>query len=126
MKWPFRKKPAPPALIQPPPCKHKYQDFPWYMEKSWNSYYRRLQIKIIEPYVCIYCHQRKNVTLLDDEWSSIPIAKRDEIIEIVTQKYSDHLQPKAIVEDMVNDMQLVDRQWLEIANQLRIKRGVSE
>lgn len=64
----FRKKPQAPVNI---PCPHKWKDFNWYLE--WNMQGSDNSIKnkprydfnyrIIEPYICINCHARRDITL---------------------------------------------------------------
>lgn len=112
----FRKKKRP-EIIEPPPCKHKWQDFPWYCEFSWGG--GEFEVKIIEPYVCIYCKKRQNVELLYNHYLGITEAERLKKIREIKEDFKDRLQPKPIVEDMIHDFQLVDRQWLEIAKALR-------
>lgn len=46
----------------PPPCKHKWKDFPWYIDSALFDN-TKLHIRIIEPYVCIYCKKRKDIIL---------------------------------------------------------------
>lgn len=107
-----------PEIIEPPPCKHKWQDFPWYTEYWWDDN-GNYGIQIFEPYVCIYCKERKDIELLHEEYNNATAKGREKDIAEIEALYKDHLQPRAVVEDKIHDFQLVDRQWLEIAKALR-------
>ena len=101
-----------------PPCQraggqHKWRDFPAYI--NYDSY----SVSVCEPYVCIYCGERKNVALERVTWNGG--VKRGELqreIERMQTEYKDLVRPKAIVEDMVNDAILVDRETLKYWGQL--------
>lgn len=108
MGW-FFKKNTPP---EPPPCKHKYQDFPWYVESTYYMNSNTWVARIFEPYVCVHCKHRKNV-LLQELTRIGDLEKTDKWLADLMTEYSEHIQPRPIVEDMIADMQLVDRQWLE-------------
>lgn len=114
--WPFKKKKESVAET-PLKCNHKWQDFRWILEVSYAN--RMLHIKIWEPYVCIYCKERKNVKIGDGYYENVSRKEADEIIDDVREKYKNYIEEEAIVEDEINDFQLVDRQWLEIAYALR-------
>ena len=112
-----------PKLIDPPPCKHKWQDFPWIFTYVYDTRPGGgLYITITEPYVCIYCKKRKNVVLLEETYHGIGKKEMLQIIRDKQEEYKDHIKPEAIVEDMINDFQLVDREWLKIAYALRNQR----
>lgn len=91
-------------------CKHKYKDFPWYIEieaHTNNTY----SVKIKEPYVCVICKNR-----IDKELSRKTfIWERDcyDEIDNIKNTYGNRIKLSAEVEDMVNDFQLVDRHFLE-------------
>ena len=121
--WPFKKKKPLHSVVEPPPCKHKWQDFPWIMRFYYDYGQRKLHIKIIEPYVCIYCKKRKDKVLLEDWYTNTGEKEIDRLMDEYRAKYKDHAEPEAIVEDKINDFQLVDREWLEIANMLRKSRN---
>ena len=112
----FRRKKKP-EIIEPPPCKHKWQDFPWYC--TYSTSYGELDVTIKEPYVCIYCKERKDVVLLHNHYSRATQQEIQRKLTEVRNAYRDHLEDMAIVEDQIHDFQLVDRQWLEIAKALR-------
>lgn len=117
--WPFKKKKPAPTVITPPPCKHKWQDFPWIIRFYFDYGKGTLKVEIWEPYVCIYCKERKNRKLVEDWYTDVPSEQIDKLMAEYKEKYKEHCQNEAIVEDQINDFQLVDREWLEIANMLR-------
>ena len=117
----FRKsKPTPvPTFVPSPPiekkCKHKFQDFPWYIEGITNAdgygrEYYTLTIK--EPYVCIYCGERKDKVLWEIQHYG---SEKDgmKAIHDLREKFKDHIRHKAEIEDMINDMKLVDVEYLK-------------
>lgn len=115
--WFFkRKKRSDETPVAPPICMHKWKDFPWYITYTCNG--RNLEVNIKEPYVCIYCKDRQDKNLMSFSCVVSNVEDRDKTIEEIKEKYKEYLQPKAIVEDMVNDFQMVDRQWLEFAERL--------
>lgn len=96
-------------------CKHKYRDFPWYIECNYypSSYGQQAYyaIDIIEPYVCVFCGDRQNKVLkhITRYGSSKECEKfAYEIID----SYKGHIQDKVLVEDAIADLQLVDRDYL--------------
>ena len=97
----------------PPPCNHKWKDFPWYIESSLFDNGNFL-VEIIEPYVCIYCKKQKNIVLKKITRSNITRSRADELICELEEKYKDHIKDEAIVNDMINDMILVDREYLRL------------
>lgn len=116
--WPFSKRKKTeetPKVIEPRPCQHKYKDFPWYTDGTYNENTKVLDVSIIEPYVCIHCGHRKDVVL--DHFSRI-FGKFEEAEKFYDDfqdgKYTNMIEKKAVVEDMINDMVLVDRQYIEI------------
>lgn len=104
----FKKKPSPKH------CAHKWKDFKWYIEATYYSSDNSFNIKIIEPYVCIYCKERKNVIL--KEHNSVCCTEREanNIYNNWEKRYSGNLEDRAIIEDKINDMTLVDREYLEL------------
>lgn len=120
--WPFKKKKPVPAVVEPPPCKHKWQDFPWIMRFYYDYDQRELKVEIIEPYVCIYCKERQDRVLIKDWYTNENKKEIDRLMDEYREKYKDYIEPEAIVEDKINDYQMVDREWLEIANMLRRSR----
>lgn len=96
-------------------CFHKYKDFPWYVAVTnyyKDSFSERWRVDIVEPYVCVHCGDRKDMVLAQyiDFYDKKSADKAANAIKI---EYADHIQDKAIVEDMVNDTILVDQQYLK-------------
>lgn len=93
-------------------CQHKFQDFPWYLESNmYTGTYtsqNRLVYKLIEPYVCIYCGERRDIVLEQREITGYSKSDMKKMIENVQETYSDRIKPRAIIEDMVNDLKMVD------------------
>ena len=106
-----------PKPVSPPPkkCNHKFQDFPWYIEgEESDDFYSRhwYHLTIKEPYVCIYCGERHDKVL----WEIKRYGSHKEAIQgldDINEKFKDHIRHRAEIEDMINDMQLVDPQYLQ-------------
>lgn len=110
----FRKKNETIKEVVPPECDHKWKDFKWYIrvDRPLDSY----TLKILEPYVCIHCKKRKDIVLFQEQ-----IRGREQVdkrVEELVSFYKDYLQDIAILEDEINDFQLVDRDYLKIAENL--------
>lgn len=125
--WPFSKKKKPNPEYVPPAttkreCEHKYRDFSWYTEGSYNVDTRTLTAKIVEPYVCIHCGHRKDVQL--KEVTRFPLSYEESLEEFdkFKEPYEEQLKDKAFVEDEIHDMMLVDQQYLEIYMRLHGER----
>ena len=109
----FKKKPSPKH------CNHKWKDFKWDIEATY--YYssdNSFNIKIIEPYVCIYCKERKNVILKEYNSACCTEREANNIYNNWEKRYSGNLEDRAIIEDKINDMILVDREYLELYNKV--------
>ena len=101
-----------------PICQHKYKDFPWYMDSSYNMDTKTAWVRIYEPYVCIHCGHRKDILLEEVTRMGSSFEETEELKEEIWLDYEDKLQLKAIVEDMINDMVLVDKKYIEIYEKL--------
>ena len=55
-------------IIQPP-HEHTWKDMPWYLGIHYSSSARTAGYRIVEPYICITCGERKNVVLEELDWS---------------------------------------------------------
>ena len=99
-------------------CEHKWQDFPWYMQAIYSADTREFEIKLIEPYVCVHCKKRKDVVLHRIERANYSWDEAKELVDECWEKYGQYCKDRPIIEDMINDMQLVDRQYLEILKNL--------
>ena len=103
-----------PAPIIRSPCEifgHTWKDFPAYMTTIWNKY-DKSSIVITEPYVCLCCKERKDVPLLHFQYYNISKSTLANMKRQYEQEYAAILQPRAIVEDMINDAIYVDREKL--------------
>ena len=101
-------------------CSHTWKDFPWYVESVYHTGARELHYKIIKPYVCIHCKERANQTLCDRVRIGISREESTIILTDLYAEFSDKIAEKPLVEEMILDMQLVDRKALEIAQQIGI------
>ena len=104
----FKKKPSPKH------CNHKWKDFKWYIEATYYSSDNSFNIKIIEPYVCIYCKERKNIILREIKATHCSKAEADNTYNNLLKRYEKNIEDRAIIEDKINDMTLVDREYLEL------------
>ena len=99
---------------------HTWKDLPWYMEVEYSGTKNTAQYEIIEPYICITCGERKNVVLEKCAWQNITAKDRDEEFAKVQKKYKRYLKPRAVVEDMINNILLVkDPEHLEMVENIR-------
>lgn len=115
--------PPPQHPVITPKCQHNYKDFPWYITATYNELsvdpnYNSFTWRVIEPYVCIYCKERKNKELDGGTRAGLTRNEAYKLLDRICDKYKDYLKPQAIVEDMINDFQLVDRQALYFYEQL--------
>ena len=100
-------------------CQHKYQDFPWYLSYDISDY--KYSISVIEPYVCIYCGERLNKVLSNysgdtNGWKHL---------EKISNRFTNKIYPQEEVEDMINDMVLVDKEYLKWYHYLRDQKDPS-
>lgn len=85
-----------------------WKDLPWYMKVRYSGTEKWAEYEIVEPYICIAgCGARKNVVLETERWSNIDADTREEYYAKVRKKYRKYLKPRAIVEDMINNILLV-------------------
>lgn len=121
----FRKKKSETTVqFVPPECRHKYRDFDWYIDERWmyDEYRRKIyDVRVIEPYVCIHCKKRIDKVLFRDNY--LLKAEHDALIERLRSEHS-QIKPQEVVEDQIADMQLVDREYLEIAQNIFPKRDI--
>ena len=115
-----------PAEPTPPPCLHTWVDFPWYLQHSFNNYQDdsfppkgESILEIYEPYVCVHCQKRKDVKLYRERPTSMTLDSHFKKIEQWNELYKDHIKPKPIVEDMINDAIYVDKGKVAIVAKLR-------
>lgn len=99
---------------------HTWKDMPWYMEEEYSGTQNTAEYKIIEPYICITCGERKNVVLEKCAWQHITPKDRDEEYLKVKRRYKEYLKPRAVVEDMINNILLVkDPSYLQMVEKMR-------
>ena len=115
-----RKKKISPPIIEAPKHEHIWKDMPWYMTTEYNGKERTAACKIIEPYICISCGERKDKILEGHSFSNISPDARDQEFEIMYKTYKPYLKPRAVVEDMINDILLVkDAGRLQMIEKMR-------
>lgn len=127
MAWFWQKKETPKFVA--PPCKHKYRDFPWYLDGTVKdntvryTSHKTWTVKILEPYVCVHCGHRKDICLAtysgygeDSEKDAL------ERMRFLEARYPEQLKDRPVVEDMIMDMQLVDREYLEMMDGLLVPK----
>ena len=98
-----RKKETPQPILH----EHTWKDMPWYLERTFDPDKNIGECRIIEPYICIVCGARKNIPLENYVWQGLTSAQRDFRVQAIMEKYKDYLQPRAVVEDMINNILLV-------------------
>ena len=106
----FKKK-----IKQPTACNHKWKDFPWFDVYGQDSVTGNYFFRIMEPYVCIKCKERRDKMLM--QITSNSMEERDMMLAEYKKKYKDKLLDMAEVEDMVQDEILVDREYLKLLEQ---------
>ena len=117
----FSKKKKQKELIIPNmPHEHTWKDMPWYMEVRYNGENKTAGYEIIEPYICVTCGERKNIRLESEDWSNISAQEREKIYSKIRNKYKKYLKPRAVVEDMINNILLVkDPDYLDMVEEMR-------
>ena len=117
-----RKRKKEPEIIPiiTPAHEHCWKDLPWYMETEYNGSLRTASYQIIEEYICITCGEVKKKVLEEEHWSNITSKEREETYSEIRKRYKEYLRPKAVVKDMINDIQLVqDAEKLQLMEKLR-------
>lgn len=111
------------------PCelgKHKYRDFDWYIQVEDRNkafeYEKEYILRVIEPYVCVHCGFVNNVTL--DEWKFASKSSRDAMIDKLQRRYK-KIGNFLEIQDEIKDMQLVDREYLNIMQQLHPEMNIT-
>ena len=108
--------PVIPEVAPKPSCVHKWRDCDyWYMEYAADV--STFRYKIFEPYVCIYCKERNDKQLQNGEEPITSERSANDIIQEFFEKFP-ALCHRAIVEDAVNDMIMVDREHLQMVDVL--------
>ena len=124
--WLFRKKkekekePEKPLEIPVPPHTHTWKDMPWYMEVLYNGNDKWASYSIIEPYICVTCGERNDKVLEKETWRNISVEEREKEYAAARKRYKKYLKPRAVVEDMINNILLVkDPQYLDMVEEMR-------
>ena len=123
--WPFRKKKEEkseaPLVIPEIPHVCVMKDMPWYMETLYNGNDKWASYSIIEPYICIAgCGKRENKVLEKETWRNISVEQREKEYAAIRKRYKKYLKPRAVVEDMINNILLVkDPQYLDMVEEMR-------
>lgn len=97
-----------------------WKDMPWYMEVDYSGSNKTASYKIIEPFICVTCGKRENKILENQSWSNIDAESREKIYEDVRRRYRKYMRPRAVVEDMINNILMVkDPEYLAMVEQMR-------
>lgn len=117
------KRPIESDPILPPEkkCNHKFQDFPWFL--TWDLQYNKYIIKVIEPYVCIFCGERQNKVL--SSYTGTNYKEGEKLLNELHNRFDNHIKYQEEVEDMINDMILVDPEYLKWYHLLREQQDPS-
>lgn len=102
-----------------PKCIHTWKDFPAYIKEQYIGPKQESTLEVVEPYVCVHCKERKNVTLYTETETGLNRSEHNEKRESWERKYSKILKPRIIVEDMINDEIYLDPVKLAIVDKLR-------
>lgn len=131
--WAMIPEPTPPKYIPAPPkkkpekpaeCVHKFKDYSWYLVYRAND--RGIfSYKMVEPYLCLKCKQRKDVCLEEGERFFKDIDEYNKILESFRKKYP-QLKDRAEIEDEINDDMMVDREYLRVVEILNGKADVDK
>lgn len=120
MKLFNRKKKQKELVIPNIPHEHTWKDMPWYMDVRYNGENKTAGYEIIEPYICVTCGERKNIRLESEDWSNISAQERERIYSKIRNRYKKYLKPRAVVEDMINNILLVkDPDYLDMVEEMR-------
>ena len=109
--WGKKKQKTQPIVPVKVECSHKWRDFPWYLEGTYDTSWKEYTVNIIEPYVCVWCGKRQDKTLHSITRYG---TKKDmqETVSALMDTYGDHIKARAFIENDIADMQLVDREYL--------------
>lgn len=117
MGW-FKRKSKVKEVPKPAVCDHKWKDFPWFYKAVYQLQEHKLYFKVIEPFVCIHCKKRMDKVLFENNSYYKTYDEANDYVNNFKKEYADHMEKEVIVEDMIADMQLVDREYLVIAESL--------
>ena len=80
---------------------------PWYLVYEYDGGEKKAEYQIIEPYICITCGERKNIQLEGRHLAGVSYEEGMAFIKEVEKKYKRYIKPRAVVEDMINNILLV-------------------
>lgn len=119
----FKRKKKPTPITELPALPHEcvMKDLPWYMEIRYSGKEHTAGYSIIEPYICINgCGKRIDKVLEKCDWVDISAEEREKEFAAIRKRYRKYLKPRAIVEDMINNILLVkDAKRLEMIEEIR-------
>lgn len=111
--WPCKKKKEVKTYTLPPKkCEHKYKDFDWYVTSDYYIDDNILIVKVIKPYVCIFCGNRID-KVLHTYKAICDREKFNKKLEDFIKPYQSKIKERAFVEDEINDFLLVDKDYIE-------------
>lgn len=122
MNWPWNKKKDKQEEITIPeiPHEHTWKDMPWYMTEKYSEKQKTAEYEIVEPFICITCGSRQNVVLESQYYAGLEREDRKRIFNEVKKTYKQYLKPRAVVEDMINNILLVkDAHHLAMLEKMR-------
>ena len=101
---------------EPMVCNHKWKDFPWYVVLDKGYEIDRYTIRVYEPYVCVKCKKRRDEYLYGWEFDSERKFKQK--VEEIKTAHADKIMDRLLLEDMIKDEQLIDREYLKVVEAL--------
>ena len=107
-----------------PKCFHTWKDFPAYIKEKYEN--GKSILEVVEPYICVHCKERENVSLYTETETGLSRSEHDKKREDWEYKYRKILQPRIIVEDMINDEIRLDPIKLAIIEKLRGAKNEEE
>lgn len=115
----FKKKHKQTNIVIPktPECDHKYREFPWYKSMTYYTDSNSMNFVIYKPYVCIHCRKRKNVELVNIDRVNLSWEEALKVSDEYEERYKGKLVYSALVEEQIADFQLIDREYLKLAQQ---------
>ena len=118
--WFSRRKKVKEITIPETPHEHTWKDMPWYIHYEYDGGNKKAEYQIMEPYICITCGERKDVQLESRHLTGVNYEEGMGFIKEVEKKYKRYIKPRAVVEDMINNILLVrDPQYLEMVENIR-------
>ena len=118
MFWFKKKKEKNKTVEMPQVCNHKYRDFNWYIDATYYNDTEEFNYKIVEPFICIHCGHRKDIVLVEKSKMFDSYENALNEYDKLQEQYKEHLKDRALLEDEIADMQLVDREYLKIIDML--------